>query len=257
MKLLQATIAFWAIVSVEGGRTLRLWKQTLLPPAITSVLYFVIFGHVIGTRLGAMHGYPYATFIAPGLIMMQMIMAAFNASVFAFYYAKFTRQIQEILVSPMSNMMILSAYMAVGMVRGLSVGVVVTAVAAIFAQLRGFSVSSIIFISLIATALFSLIGVINGVFAKKFDDIAIIPNFIIIPLTYFGGVFYSISVLPHGFREASMVNPIYYIIDAFRYGFLGINPPMMKVSIIVLSVFFVVVFSLAFWIFKKGAGLRL
>jgi ABC-2 type transport system permease protein len=249
-------IAFWTILRAECVRMTRLWKQTLLPPAITSILYFVIFGHVIGSRLGTMHKYPYATFIAPGLIMMQMITAAYSASVFSFYYTKFTRCIQEILVSPMSNMVILSAFMSVGMLRGLSVGIVVTIIAAIFANLHGFSIISIIFTSLISTAIFALAGVVNGVFAKKFDDIAIIPNFVITPLTYFGGVFYSINMLPYGFKEISLVNPIYYIVDAFRYGFLGFNAPMMMTSVIVLIVLFIAVFTLSWWIFKKGAGLR-
>lgn len=256
MTFKESITAFWTILRAEGFRMLRLWKQTLLPPAITSILYFVIFGHVIGRRLGNMHQYPYSTFIAPGLIMMQMITSAYSASVFAFYYTKFTRCIEEILVSPMSNMIILSSFMAVGVLRGISVGIVVTIIAAIFANLHGFSIISILFTSLISTAIFALAGVINGVFAKKFDDIAIIPNFVITPLTYFGGVFYSINMLPYGFREVSLINPIYYIVDAFRYGFLGFNAPMMLTSVIVLIVMFIVVFFVAWWIFKHGAGLR-
>ena len=256
MNFKQAFIAFWTILYAEGVRMLRLWKQTLLPPAITSILYFVIFGHVIGTRIGTMHGFHYATFIAPGLIMMQMITAAYSAAVFAFYFAKFTRSIEEILVSPMSNIVILVSYMAVGMMRGLAVGLVVVAVAAIFAELPGYSVLGIIFTSLISTAIFSLCGVVNGVFAKKFDDIAIIPNFIITPLTYFGGVFYSINMLPYGFREISLVNPIYYLVDAFRYGFLGFNASMMLTSVCVLVGLFVAAFITAWLIFNNGAGLR-
>jgi ABC-2 type transport system permease protein len=252
----QAFIAFWTIVRDEGFRMLRLWKQTLLPPAITSVLYFVIFGHVIGKRIGSMHGIQYATFIAPGLIMMQMITSAYSAATFSFYFAKFSKSIQEILVSPMSNMIILSSYMCVGMLRGLSVGVVVGIVAMIFADLHGYSACGIIFTSLISTAIFSLAGVINGVFANKFDDIAIIPNFVITPLTYFGGVFYSINMLPYGFREISLINPIYYIVDSFRYGFLGLNAPMIETSVCVLVGLFVLAFVVALYIFKKGAGLR-
>ena len=256
MNLKQTLTAFWTIVYAEGFRMFRLWKQTLLPPAITSILYFVIFGHVIGKRIGEMHNFHYATFIAPGLIMMQMITAAYSASVFAFYFAKFTRSIEEVLVSPMSNVVILISYMAVGMMRGLAVGLIVAAVAAIFAELPGYSIVGIIFTSLISTAIFSLCGVVNGVFAKKFDDIAIIPNFVITPLTYFGGVFYSINMLPYGFREVSLVNPIYYLVDAFRYGFLGFNAPMMVTSVCVLVGLFIVAFMTAWMIFKNGAGLR-
>ena len=256
MTLRQSFTAFWTIIYAETYRMFRLWKQTLLPPAITSILYFVIFGHVIGRRIGDMHGFQYATFIAPGLIMMQMITNAYSASVFAFYFAKFTRSIEEILVSPMSNVVILISYMSVGMVRGLSVGLVVSAVAAVFAEMPGYSPAGIIFTSLISTAIFSVCGVVNGVFAKKFDDIAIIPNFVITPLTYFGGVFYSINMLPFGFREVSLINPIYYLVDAFRYGFLGFNSAMMEISVFVLLGLFIVAFSSAWWIFKCGAGLR-
>lgn len=252
----QTLIAFWTIMRDEAIRMARLWKQTLLPPAMTSILYFVIFGHVIGSRIGPMHNYNYATFIAPGLIMMQMITTAYSSAVFAFYFAKYSKSIQEILVSPMSNMIILTSYMCVGMMRGLTVGVVVGIIAVIFAHLHGYSILSVIFTALISTAIFSVAGVINGVYAQKFDDIAIIPNFVITPLTYFGGVFYSINMLPYGFKEISLINPIYYIVDAFRYGFLGLNSAMMVTAVSVLIIIFAVVYTMALYIFKRGAGLR-
>ncbi len=256
MTFVQVFTAFWTIIRFEGLRMLRLWRETLLPPAMTSTLYFIIFGHVIGSRIGDMHGYPYATFIAPGLIMMQMIMTAYTASVFSFYFAKFTRSIQEILVSPMPNMVVLSSFMCVGILRGLSVGCVVTIIAAIFTDLHCYSLIGILFTSLCATAIFALCGVMNAVFARKFDDISIIPNFVITPLTYLGGVFYSVSLLPYGFRHVSLVNPIYYIVEAFRYGFLGLSSQMMHISVIVLIALFIVAFVAAWWIFKRGAGLR-
>lgn len=256
MTFQQCLIAYWTILRVEGTRVFRVWQQTLVPPAMTSILYFVIFGHVIGNRVGAIGHLQYATFIAPGLIMMQMVTSAYTASVFTFYFAKFSRSIQEILVSPMPNMLILLSFMSVGMMRGLIVGMIVSIVAVFFAHLTIHSVVMVVFVSLISTAIFSLCGLMNAVFAKSFDDIAIVPNFIITPLTYFGGVFYSIDMLPSVFRHISLVNPIYYIVDSFRYGFLGTNQPMIMTAIMVLSVLFLITFSSCLIIFKRGAGLR-
>lgn len=256
MNFRMKLIAYFTILRMDGLRVFGVWQQALVPPAITSILYFVIFGHVIGDRVGNMHNFAYATFIAPGLIMMQMITSAYTASAFTFFFSKFNRSIEEILVSPMSNFLILISCMTTGIIRGIVVGLVVTLVAVFFADLHGHSIISIMAVSLLATAIFSLLGVINGVFAQKFDDIATIPNFVITPLTYFGGVFYAISMLPNGFRQISLVNPIYYIVEAFRYGFLGFNKPMFTTSIIILSIMFVIVFCVAWWIFKRGAGMR-
>ena len=256
MNFQQCLIAYWTIIRFEGFRVFRIWKQTLLPPAMTSILYFVIFGHVIGSRVGAIGHLSYATFIAPGLIMMQMVTSSYGASVSAFYFTKFSRSIEEMLVSPMSNLLMLVSYMSVGMMRGVIIGVIVAIIAAFFASMPIHSVWVIIFVSLISTAIFSLLGLINAVYAKSFDDIAIIPNFVITPLTYFGGVFYAIDMLPSFFRHISLVNPIYYIVDSFRYGFLGLNQPMLMTALIVLVLLFLAAFFSCLIIFKRGAGLR-
>ena len=256
MNFQQCLIAYVTILRFEGLRTFRIWKQTLLPPAMTSILYFVIFGHVIGSRVGAIGHLSYATFIAPGLIMMQMVTNSYAAAVGTFYFAKFSRSIEELLVSPMSNLLILVSYMSVGMLRGVTVGIIVATIAAFFANLPMHSVMVIIFVSLMSTALFSLLGLINAVYAKSFDDIAIIPNFVITPLTYFGGVFYAIDMLPPLFRHVSLVNPIYYIVDSFRYGFLGLNQPMLMTALMVLVLLFLAAFFSCLIIFKRGAGLR-
>lgn len=256
MTLGAAFTAYWTIQRYEIHRLCRLWKQTLLPPVITTVLYFIIFGHVIGSRIGPVHGISYAAFIAPGLIMMQMIMGAYTASVFIFYFAKYTKSIEEILVSPMSSILVLMSYMSVGMLRGLVTGVIVMIIAMIFAQLPLHSIGIILFDTLFSTAIFSLCGVINGVFAKSFDDISIIPNFILTPLTYFGGVFYSVAMLPTVWQYLSHLNPIYYIVSLFRFGFLGIDHVMLFPGVMLLVGIFVVVFAVALWLFKRGAGLR-
>lgn len=256
MTLRSGLIAYLTIQRAESMRVFRIWRQTLLPPAITSILYFVIFGHVIGQRIGEVHNHQYVAFIAPGLIMMQMITSAYSASVFCFYFAKFQKSIEEILVTPMSNMLILVSFMSVGIVRGLVVGLIVAVIAMIFAGIHLHSVGVLLFVSVISTAIFSLFGLINGVYAKSFDDIATIPNFVITPLTYFGGVFYSISMLPVIFRKLSYINPIYYVVTAFRYGFLGSDHAMILTCVSVLLAMFVVAFLGAWWIFKRGAGLR-
>lgn len=256
MNLSQSVIAYLTIIRFEGLRVFRIWQQTLLPPAMTSILYFVIFGHVIGSRVGAIGHLPYATFIAPGLIMMQMITGSYAAAVSTFYFAKFSRSIEELLVSPMSNKLILLSFMSVGMMRGFIIGIIVSAIAIFFTHLVIHSIVVVICVSLLATAIFSLLGLMNAVFAKSFDDIAIIPNFVITPLTYFGGVFYAIDMLPPLFRHISLVNPIYYIVDSFRYGFLGTHQSLLFTAVSVLAILFLVCFVACLLIFKRGAGLR-
>lgn len=256
MTFTQGLIAYLTIQRSEGLRVFRVWRQTLVPPTITSILYFVIFGHVIGQRVGSVHDVKYVAFIAPGLIMMQMITSAYSASVFCFYFAKFQKSIEEILVTPMSNMLILVSFMSVGMLRGLVVGLIVAIIAMIFAGIHLHSIFMLLFVSVISTAIFSLFGLINGVYAKSFDDIATVPNFVITPLTYFGGVFYAVSMLPVVFRKLSYINPIYYVVTAFRYGFLGIDHHLMVTCVLVLLIMFVVAFIGALLIFRRGAGLR-
>lgn len=249
-------IAYCTILRKELYRSFRLWPQTLLPSAITSILYFVIFGHVIGGKIGQMSGISYAAFIAPGLIMMQMITSAYNGAASSFFGAKFQRHIEELLVSPMTDFIILLGYMSGGMARGIVIGMIVAIVAFFFTHLPVYSLTMIVFVALISTAISSLGGVINAVFAKKFDDIAIVPTFILTPLTYFGGVFYSINLLPPLWQKLSLMNPIFYIVMLFRYGFLGIHDAHLWLAIVLMSLIAIALLAFALVIFRTGAGLR-
>ena len=197
MKYKTNFIALYTILRRGVLRTFRIWTQTLLPPAITSILYFLIFGHVIGERIGLMQGFRYIQFIAPGLIMMQIIICSYNATVGALYLDKFMKSIEEILVSPMPNALVLLGYMGSGVFRGLLVGFIVACITLFFTHLHIYSLSIVLLSAVLTSAIFSTAGVINALFARSFDDIAIIPTFVLTPLTYLGGVFYSIMLLPH------------------------------------------------------------
>ncbi|MCH9643766.1 MAG: ABC transporter permease [Gammaproteobacteria bacterium] len=238
------------------ARVIRLWPQTLIPPIITSFLYFSIFGHVIGHRVGSMEGYNYITFIAPGLIMMQIVMASFTGTVTTFFSAKFNKDIEELLVSPATNFTIMMGYVSVGVMRGLLTGLCVLGVSFVFGAIHFHSAVTIVFITLLSSSVFAFAGLINAVYARKFDDIAIIPNFILTPLVYFGGVFYSAQMLPKAWRIATYIDPIYYIIHAFRYGFLGIHYQHIATSLIVILAMLVILSLICWYIFKIGAGLR-
>ncbi len=256
MKTNQPLVALYTIVRSEICRVFRLWRQTLLPSAITTVLYFVIFGHVIGRRVGEMEGYQYIQFIAPGLIMMQVITSAYSGAVSSFFHAKFQRSIEELLVSPMTNMLILLGYMSGGLLRGILVGVIVTGIALFFTHLHVYSFMIIILSTILSCCIFSIAGIINAVFAKTFDDISIIPTFVLTPLTYLGGVFYSVNLLPSFWKSVSYANPVLYIVNTFRYGFLKLTDSHLIASFGLMLLVFVVLFLWASRIFQKGAGLR-
>jgi len=256
MNLSKQWVGSQTIMHKELVRVFRIWTQTLLPPAITATLYYVIFGHIIGDRIGKMGGVDYITFIAPGLIMMSMITSAYASSVGSFFTAKFQRSIEEILVSPMHNVTILLGYMTGGITRGLLAGIVVALVAMYFTNLHWYSVGIILLVSFLSVAIFSLAGLINAIFAKKFDDIAIIPTFVLTPLTYLGGVFYSIDLLPKFWGYLSRANPIVYMINAFRYGFLGADDPHLLLSFIMMFTFLVLLFLLAWRLLTVSLGLR-
>lgn len=256
MTLIEKWIAYKALVGKEVRRIFRIWRQTILPPIITSVLYFLIFGHVIGHRVGTMSGVPYIQFIAPGLIMMQVIMGAYTGSVGSFFIAKFSKSIEELLVSPMSNSLILISYISVGILRGLITGVLVTTVAIFFTHLHVYSLFSILIIAIISSAIFSLGGLINAIVAKTFDDTSLIPTFVLTPLTYLGGVFYSITLLPDFWRYVSMADPILYIVSLFRYGFLGITDNHIVGSYLAVLAILVVMFSLALYMMSNAKTLR-
>lgn len=249
-------ISFTSIARKEMIRIFRIWVQTLVPPVITITLYFIIFGSFIGSQLGDIDGYDYMAFIAPGLIMMSIITNSYANTVSSFFSTKFQRNIEELLVSPTPNWVMVLGYISGGMTRGLCVGMLVLLVSLLFIRLPLFNVTFTILFALLTSFVFSLAGLINGIFAKKFDDISIIPTFVITPLTYLGGVFYSISLLPDFWRTLSKANPVVYMIGGFRYGFLGIADINVWVGLGILLLFSVVLFMITLYLLKKGTGVR-
>lgn len=249
-------ISFITILTKELNRFLRIWLQTLLPPAITMGLYFVIFGNLIGPRIGQMSGYSYIDYIVPGIIMMAIITNAYANVVSSFFGAKFQRHIEEILISPTPNVLILAGYVCGGICRGVIVGALVTVVALMFTELKIHSVTITVSVVVLTSALFSLGGFINAIFARKFDDISIVPTFVLTPLTYLGGVFYSIDLLPEFWRNASLLNPILYMVNAFRYGMLGTSDIPMLQAFAVIVVFIVATSFFCLYLLDRGVGLR-
>jgi ABC-2 type transport system permease protein len=249
-------IALKSIIYKEIHRFMRIWVQTLVPPAITISLYFVIFGELIGSRIGQMSGFDYMSFIVPGLIMMSVITNSYSNVASSFFSAKWQRNVEEMLVAPVPNWVIVAGYVAGGMIRGILVGVIVTFIALLFVDIQVHNIWVIIATVTLTSATFSLGGLINAIFAGSFDDISIIPTFILTPLTYLGGVFYSISLLPEFWQGVSQLNPIVYMVNAFRYGFLGISDVSLSLSFAVLGVFIVSLFVIAMTLITRGVGLR-
>ena len=249
-------IGFKTIVLKELSRILRIWMQTLLPPVITMTLYFIIFGNLIGRRIGLMDGFDYMQYIAPGLIMMSVITNSYGNVVSSFFGAKFGKYLEEMLVSPLPNWLIILGHMAGGMARGLMVGIAVTIIALFFTDLQLHSLPVTLSVALLTSAVFSLAGMINAIFAKKFDDIAIVPTFILTPLTYLGGVFYSINMLPEFWQGVSRANPILYMVNAFRHGILGVSDIGLGTAYAIIMVFLVVLFTTALMLMRKGVGIR-
>ena len=249
-------VALKTIARREVARILRIWGQTLVPPAITMTLYFLIFGNLIGSRIGTMDGIPYMDFIVPGLVMMAIIQNAYGNISSSFFGAKFGRHVEELLVSPMPNWVILGGYVAGGVLRGLMVGGIVMLIAMLFTQVRlphPFITLATVFLGAV---IFSLAGFVNAVYAKKFDDIAIVPTFILTPLTYLGGVFYSVKLLPDWAEAATHLNPIFYMVNAFRYGLLGQSDVSMVTAFGLMGLFVVGLGALGLWLLKRGVGLR-
>ena len=252
----QKWVAFDTILRREIRRFMRIWPQTLLPPVITIVLYFVIFGQLIGSRIGTMSGLPYIQFVAPGLIMMSVITNSYSNVVSSFFGSKFQRNIEELLVSPTPNWIILLGYVAGGMCRGLGVGSIVTLLSLYFADFSIHSLPVTIGIVLMTSLMFSLAGLINAIFAANFDDISIIPTFVLTPLTYLGGVFYSIELLSDFWRNLSLVNPVLYMVNAFRYGMLGVSDISVGFALAMISFFIILFYILSLYILKRGIGIR-
>lgn len=249
-------IAFCTIVIKEVTRFTRIWVQTLIPPAISMTLYFVIFGSLIGSRIGTMDGFNYIDYIAPGIIMMSVINNSYANVVSSFFGAKFQNHIEEMLVAPIPNLVILLGYVTGGVVRGFLVGIVVTVVAMFFTDLQVHSYTITFSVVLLTSVLFSLGGMVNAVFAKKFDDISIVPTFILTPLVYLGGVFYSIKLLPEFWQGVSSLNPILYMVNAFRYGMLGVSDINISVAISILLIFTIILFLICQYLLHKGIGIK-
>jgi ABC-2 type transport system permease protein len=249
-------VAVKTIIRKEMSRVLRIWVQTIVPPAITMTLYFIIFGNLIGRRIGVMDGFDYMQYIAPGLIMMSVITNSYGNVVSSFFGAKFGKHVEEMLVAPMSYATIIIGHVAGGVLRGLLVGALVTVIALFFTNLQVAHPFITISIVLLSSIVFSLAGFINAVFAKKFDDISIVPTFVLTPLTYLGGVFYSISMLPEFWQNVSKLNPILYMVNAFRYGILGTSDIGIGQAYAILLVFVVLLFSGCMYLMRRGIGIR-
>jgi len=248
--------AFSTIVTKEVRRFMRIWTQTLLPPVITMVLYFVIFGELIGRRIGSMDGFDYVQFVAPGLIMMSVITNSYSNVVSSFFGNKFSRCIEELLVSPTPTYVILAGYIIGGVARGLIVGFIVSLVSLFFVELHIHNLFLVILTVFLTSVLFSLAGLVNGVFAKNFDDVNIIPTFVLVPLTYLGGIFYSTSMLPAFWQGASQLNPVLYMVNAFRYGFLGVSDVSVGYALSMIVLFIITLSSYAMHLLGKGKNLR-
>jgi len=249
-------VAFYTIVTKEFLRFIRIWVQTVLPPAVTTALYFVIFGKLIGERIGTMDGLTYIDFIVPGLVLMAVITNSYANVVSSFYSAKFQRHVEELLVSPVPDWIILAGYVCGGIARGVIVGMAVTVVAMIFTDVRIHSLPVTLTVFVLTSALFAIGGFINAVFARTFDDISIVPTFVLTPLTYLGGVFYSIQLLPEFWQKASLANPVLYMINAFRYGVLGVSDIEFATALGLILAFVAGLASFALWLLKQGVGIK-
>jgi ABC-2 type transport system permease protein len=249
-------IGFKTIVIREYNRIIRIWGQTLVPSAVTATLYFVIFGSLIGRRVGEMGGFDYRQYIAPGLIMMAVITNSYANVVASFFGAKFGKHVEELLVSPLPNWIIVMGYVAGGVVRGLLVGAVVSVVTLVFTHLHVHHVGVIVAAVLLTSMVFSLGGFINAMLAKNFDQVNWIPTFVLTPLTYFGGVFYSVNLLPEWAQKLSYVNPILHMVNAFRYGFLGVSDVNVWLAFTIMIVFLLILYTSAVTLMTRGYGIR-
>lgn len=256
MNSRQIYIGWETLTRKEVARVLRIWTQTLLPPAITMGIYFIVFGSFLGRRIQPIGDVPYIQFILPGLVLMSCITNSFSNVASSFFSAKFQRNIEELLVSPLPDWVIVAGYVAGGIVRGLLCGLIVALVGLFFTSIPVLHPFWVVVYMLGTCSLFSLAGLLNGLLARKFDDIGIFPTFVLTPLTYFAGVFYSISLLPPNWRGVSLANPIFYMVDGFRYGFLGLNDAPLSVGLTILAILNVAFYVLDLILVRKGVGLR-
>ncbi|MDQ5909249.1 MAG: type transport system permease protein [Pseudomonadota bacterium] len=249
-------IALQTILIKETLRFLRIWIQTILPPAVTTALYFIIFGELIGAQLGPVEGLSYTQFIAPGLIMMAVITNAYSNVVSSFFSAKFQRHIEEMLVSPLPNFIIVLGFVGGGLARGLVVGLAVIITSLFFADLHWQHPLITLAVIVLTAVLFALAGLINGIYAKSFDDISVVPTFVLTPLIYLGGIFYSIQMLPPFWQDVSLLNPILYMINAFRFGILGVSDIDIRLAFAIIGLFIATLFGYSLWLLHRGTGIR-
>ncbi len=256
MNIRTQFVALQTILIKETLRFLRIWIQTILPPAVTTALYFIIFGKLIGAQIGPVEGLSYPQYIAPGLIMMAVITNAYSNVVSSFFSAKFQRHIEEMLVSPLPNTIIVLGFVGGGVARGLAVGGVVAAVSLFFTDLPWQHPLITLAVIVLTSVLFALAGLLNGIYAKSFDDISVVPTFVLTPLIYLGGIFYSIKMLPPFWQAASLFNPILYMINAFRYGILGVSDIDIRFAFAIILLFVAVLFGYSLWLLRRGTGIR-
>lgn len=252
----QLYISYMTIVRKEIQRFLRVWRQTIVPPVITTTLYYVIFWQFIGSRVGDIGGMTYMEFIVPGLVMMSLIMNSFSHVVSSFYMAKFQKTIEEILVSPTPYWVVIAGFITGGVIRGMVTGAIVLGVAFFFTHISFAHIGLTLLFALLTSLLFSLIGLLNWLLADSFDSTSIVPNFLLTPLTYLGWVFYSITMLPPIWQTVAHANPILYMIDGFRYGVHGTSDIAVGISLSVLVWFCVVFFLILWYMFSRGQGVR-
>jgi len=249
-------IALQTIAIKEIQRFLRIWPQTLLPPAISMALYFLIFGRLIGDRIGPLQGFDYVQYISPGLIMMSVIMSAYTNTAFSFYSVKFQRSIEEMLVAPVTNHVIIWGFVIGAVVRAVMMGSIVVAVSLMFTHLSLQHIWVMISTAILSSTIFALAGFVNAIYAKSWDGVNIVPAFVLTPLTYLGGVFYSVSMLPDIWAKLSRFNPILYMVDAFRFGMLGSADASLLVSYSILIGFLVLFYVWAWYLMHNGVGIK-
>lgn len=256
MSIFEKLIALRTLFIKEILRFSRIWIQTIVPSVITVALYFIIFGNLIGSQLNDVKGYRYIDYIIPGMIMMSIITNAYGNVVSSFYSSKFQKHVEEMLVSPMPNYVIIWGFVSGGIARGVTVGIAVTLTATFFSDLQFQNILLLITVTLLTCILFSLAGFINAIFANSFDDISLIPTFVLTPLTYLGGIFYSVDMLPEFWRSVSLTNPILYMVDTFRASMLGVSDINVYISLTIICVFVVILYLVAVMLLQKGVGIR-
>ncbi|MBU6490779.1 ABC transporter permease [Patescibacteria group bacterium] len=253
----QKWISFYTMLRKDVVRMTRIWPQTFLPSVVTSALYFLIFGAFLGSKIGEVHGVPYVMFVVPGLVMLAVVTNAYMNTSFTMFMSKFfARNIDEILVSPTPAWVIVAGYVAGGLVRGIAIGSLVLVVSLFFTNLIVSHALVIVLFLVLTSLVFSLAGFVNGVYAKSIDGINIVPTFVLTPLVYLGGVFYSAQSLPGLWGSLTRFDPVFYIINGFRYGFLGVSDVPIMVSVGVLVALAVLFTAISIYLIKVGLGLR-